>query len=197
MRGMRPLLSRKTVAPPAPCRANVASLALGRLCLSRGRREDLLISERAAELYRGEKERTLALGQVDIARAKGTDEGPPPYLHVAVGRSQAAVDERGSSLIRPGPPPCQRCRSAGLEAIHGFALRPGSWSGEDVFLRTRSNRGHGREQAIPRLSSSPRSDERSSRRPKATNGIHTRRSPADTDLTLYLCPARGESRRAV
>ena len=97
--------------------------------------EDFLISERAAELYRGEKLRGLSgFEQVDIARAKGTDEEPPPYLHVAVGRSQAAVDERGSSLIRPEPPTCQRCRSAGLEAIHGFALEPSSWSGEDVFF---------------------------------------------------------------
>jgi hypothetical protein len=97
--------------------------------------EDFLISERTAELYREEKLRGLSgFEQVEIARFKGTDEQPPRYLHVAVGRSQGAVDEQKSSLIRPEPPTCERCRSAELEAIHGFVLESGSWSGEDVFF---------------------------------------------------------------
>lgn len=96
---------------------------------------DFLISERTADLYRDENLRGLSgFEQVEITRFKGTDEQPPPYLHVAVGRSQAAVDEHRSSLVRPEPPVCERCRSAGLEGIHGFVLESGSWSCEDVFF---------------------------------------------------------------
>jgi hypothetical protein len=97
--------------------------------------EDLLITERTAELYRDEKLQGLSgFEQVEITGFNGTNDQPPSYLHVAVSRSQAAVDEQRSSLTRPEPPTCERCRSAGLEGIHGFVLEPGSWGGEDVFF---------------------------------------------------------------
>lgn len=96
---------------------------------------EFLISERAGHLYRQEGLRGLSgFEPVEITRANGTDSPPPSYLHAAVGRSHAAVDERKSSLIRGEAPTCDRCRSAGLEGIQGFVLDPGSWSGEDVFF---------------------------------------------------------------
>jgi hypothetical protein len=58
---------------------------------------------------------------------------PPPYLHVTIARSRAAVDEGRSSISRGRQPTCPECRSDGIDAVHGFALEAVTWTGEDVF----------------------------------------------------------------
>jgi hypothetical protein len=97
--------------------------------------EDFLMAEHAAELFRDGQLRGLSgFEPIEITRFQGTDVAPPQYVHVAVGRSQARVDEHESSLVRPEPPVCDECRSARLEGIHGFILETGSWGDEDVFF---------------------------------------------------------------
>ena len=96
---------------------------------------DFVVSERAARLFR-EAGLTGLQGfeTVEIAQIRGSNQQPPSYLPVTVARSEAAVDERRSSLIRPETVTCDRCRSGGLEGIRGFVLAPGTWTGEDVFF---------------------------------------------------------------
>jgi hypothetical protein len=99
--------------------------------------EDILISEQAAQLFRDEGLSGLTgFEPVEITRIVGSSESmpPPTYLHVAVIRTDATVDEQRSSLIRPEPASCNRCRSAPLEGVRGFALQSPSWTGEDVFF---------------------------------------------------------------
>ena len=97
--------------------------------------EDMLMSERAAVRYRDAGLTGLAgFEEVEVSRIRGTSEAPPGYVHVAVQRGTAAVDEKSSKLIRAEAPTCSRCRSATLEGIRGFAIESGTWSGEDVFF---------------------------------------------------------------
>jgi hypothetical protein len=97
--------------------------------------EDMLVSERAAALYQHAGLRGLGgFENVEITRVRGTATPPPRYVHVAVQRGEAAVDEESSTLIRRGAPSCAGCRSATLEGIRGFALERGTWAGEDVFF---------------------------------------------------------------
>lgn len=46
----------------------------------------------------------------------------------------AAVDEDHSAVDRSEDVACKRCRSAGVDAIHGFVLDPDTWTGEDIFF---------------------------------------------------------------
>jgi hypothetical protein len=97
--------------------------------------EDMLMSERAAAAYQDAGLTGLTgFEEVEVTRLKGLSEQPPRYLHVAVPRGSAAVDEKHSKLIRNAVPTCSQCRSATLEGIQGFALERGAWSGEDVFF---------------------------------------------------------------
>ncbi len=60
-------------------------------------------------------------------------EPPPPYLYVTATYG-ASVDEARSRIWRTSPITCTQCRSTGIDAIDGFSLEPGSWTGCDVFL---------------------------------------------------------------
>lgn len=96
---------------------------------------DFLITERVAALFTASGLTGLSgFEPVEIVSTKGPDRNPPVYLHVVVARGGAAIDEGKSSLDRSEPVSCEVCRSAGLDAIHGLALRPKSWTGEDVFF---------------------------------------------------------------
>lgn len=59
---------------------------------------------------------------------------PPTYRQVVIALNGAAVDESESSLVRSGDIACDACRSNGVDAIHGFALEPGTWTGQDIFI---------------------------------------------------------------
>lgn len=70
---------------------------------------------------------------VEVVRLRG-GVSPPDYHHVEVAFSGAAVDEEGSFLERRRAVACERCRSDGIDAVHGFVIERGSWTGEDVFV---------------------------------------------------------------
>ncbi|WP_225408737.1 hypothetical protein [Stigmatella hybrida] len=100
---------------------------------------DRLISERMAEAFQAEGlTGLLGFHPVEVVRArrkrKGLGTGPVPrYLAVTACFGRGAVDEGRSRLSRNRPLTCPECRDPGVDAIHGFALEPGTWQGEDVF----------------------------------------------------------------
>jgi hypothetical protein len=108
---------------------------------------EFLISERFADSLRPE-ELTGLLGfhPAEIVRIRGKGNKPKPslvaprYFVVSPCFGSGAVDERPSRLRRTRPVTCPECRSGGVNSIHGFALEPGTWQGEDVF-RPRGERG--------------------------------------------------------
>ena len=97
--------------------------------------EEFLMSDRAAKLY---KEAGLSglsgFEPVEITHVRGSKQRPPTYLHVSVARGGAAVDEARSSVRRSAGIRCERCRSDGFDAVNGFVLESGTWTGEDVFV---------------------------------------------------------------
>jgi hypothetical protein len=96
---------------------------------------DFLVSERFARAYAESGLKGLSgFESVELISVKGSKAPAPAYLHVAVGRSGATVDEARSSLTRPDEVTCDGCRSGGLEGIRGFSLEEGTWTGEDVFF---------------------------------------------------------------
>lgn len=98
---------------------------------------DFIVSERFARLARGSGLAGLcAFDQVAVTREIGRRDRrkpPPRYFRVTTPRSNAAVDEKLSSILRSEPVTCLVCREAGVEAVSGFAIEAGTWSGEDVF----------------------------------------------------------------
>jgi hypothetical protein len=105
----------------------------------KGPGDELLISERMAEAFRAE-ELTGLLGfhpaEVVRVRRRSKSSKPsavPRYFVVSPCFGRAALDEARSHLRRTEPIACPECRYSGLDSIHGFALEPGTWQGEDVF----------------------------------------------------------------
>jgi hypothetical protein len=95
---------------------------------------EFLVSDRAAAaIAEGGVTGLSGFEPVEAVKVEGGDS-PPTYRHVLVAFSDAAVDENKSSLVRRGEVTCERCRSDGLDAIHGFVIEPGTWTGEDVFI---------------------------------------------------------------
>ncbi|HSP81388.1 MAG TPA: hypothetical protein VLQ93_22915 [Myxococcaceae bacterium] len=100
---------------------------------------EFLISERFAEAYRAEGLNGLiGFHPVEVMRVRRKGKGPRPtavprYLVVSACFGRAAVDEARSRIRRPGPITCAECRSAGVDTLHGVALEPGTWQGEDLF----------------------------------------------------------------
>jgi hypothetical protein len=98
-----------------------------------------LISERMAEAFRAEGlTGLLGFHLVEVVRVRSKRKGPKPdavprYFAVTACFGRGAVDEGRSRLRRNRPLACPECRSPGVDAIHGFALEPGTWQGEDVF----------------------------------------------------------------
>jgi hypothetical protein len=75
---------------------------------------------------------------VEIKKVKKRKVGvgnPPVYRLASIQRSQAALDERASGVVRDEEPMCEECRSGGiLKRISRVVLVPNTWSGEDVFF---------------------------------------------------------------
>jgi hypothetical protein len=76
---------------------------------------------------------------VEVVRVRRLRRGPKPpavprYFLVTTVFGSAAVDEAHSRIRRSSPISCDWCRSAGVDAVHGFALEQGSWTGDDVFF---------------------------------------------------------------
>ncbi|MET0405989.1 MAG: hypothetical protein ABW123_26455 [Cystobacter sp.] len=99
-----------------------------------------LVSERFADAFRAEG--LTGLEGFDPVEVKGVrrmtrrsrkSHSVPPYRVVWPCFSRAAVALIPNRVRFSAPPVCTECRSAGIEAIHGFSLEPGTWDGEDVF----------------------------------------------------------------
>jgi hypothetical protein len=101
---------------------------------------DLLISERFAEAFRAEGLTGLeGFHPVEVRRVRCMRKRPrkplsvPRYSVVSTCFGRAAVDLVLNRVRCRKTPTCQECRSTGIDAIHGFALEPGTWGGEDIF----------------------------------------------------------------
>jgi hypothetical protein len=112
----------------------------------RGPGYERLISERFAEAFRAEGLRgLLGFQPVEVTRVRSKRKAaraviPSRYLVVSPCFGRGAIDEARSRLRRSSPIMCPECRSTGVDSIHGFALEPGTWQGEDVF-RPRGEQG--------------------------------------------------------
>ncbi|MFL5348174.1 MAG: hypothetical protein ACJ8AT_25555 [Hyalangium sp.] len=107
---------------------------------------DALISERFAQAFQAEGlTGLLGFHPVEVVRVRRRRKSPqpgsmPPYVAVTACFGRGAVDEARSRIRRSEPITCPECRSAGVDSVHGFALEPGTWQGEDAF-RPRGKRG--------------------------------------------------------
>ncbi len=105
-----------------------------------------LVSERMADAYRAEGlTGLLGFNPVEVVRVRRLRKGPTPgavspYFAVTACFGRGAVDEARSRIRRAETITCPECRSSGVDSVHGFALEPGTWQGEDVF-RPRGKRG--------------------------------------------------------
>ena len=96
---------------------------------------EFLVSDRVFGLYtKAGLTGLTGFEPVESVSIEGAMTPPPRYRHVSIARSGAAVDESRSSLTRPAPVTCDSCRVGGVEAIDGFSLELGTWTGEDVFV---------------------------------------------------------------
>ncbi len=107
---------------------------------------EVLVSERFADAFQAEGLTGFpAFHPVEVSRVRGKRKGSKPvrvprYFLVSPCYGGAAVDLARSRIRYTEPITCLECRYGGPEAIHGFALEPGTWQGEDVF-RPRGLRG--------------------------------------------------------
>jgi hypothetical protein len=105
----------------------------------KGPGDDVLISERFAELFRAEGLTGFSgfhLAEVERVRKKARPSKAataPRYAVVTPCIGRGAVDEARSRVRRLRPITCPECRYGGASSIHGFALEQGTWQGEDVF----------------------------------------------------------------
>jgi hypothetical protein len=94
-----------------------------------------LISKRFADAFRSEGLTGLSgFLPVEVSRVRGRRRGSPHYLFVTPIFGGAAVDEPRSRIRRSHPIACDACRETGVDAIHGFSLEAGGWTGDDVFF---------------------------------------------------------------
>jgi hypothetical protein len=100
---------------------------------------EVLVSERFAEAFRAEGlTGMLGFHPVEVSRVRGKRKGSKPvnvprYFLVSPCFGRAAVDMAQSRIRHEQPVSCPECRDIGPDSIHGFALEPGTWAGEDVF----------------------------------------------------------------
>jgi hypothetical protein len=100
--------------------------------------DELLVSERFAQAFREEGLTGLeGFHPVEIQRISRKRRGPKPahipqYRVVSPCFGRAAVDMVRSLIHYEAPPTCEECLTTVKDAIHGFALQPGTWQGEDI-----------------------------------------------------------------
>jgi hypothetical protein len=76
---------------------------------------------------------------VEVLRVRCKSKRPrqpltvPRYYVVWPCFGRGAVDPVLNRVRTRKTPTCVECRSAGVDAIHGFVLEPGTWEGEDIF----------------------------------------------------------------
>ncbi len=75
---------------------------------------------------------------VDIVKAKfrrGTPKEPvPKYFLVLPDQSKADLDDQASGMVRGESLDCPECRGASIVRHDRVVMKPGTWSGEDVFF---------------------------------------------------------------
>ncbi|HZH14719.1 MAG TPA: DUF1629 domain-containing protein [Archangium sp.] len=136
--GMRPWL------PPYRGEVKLHSGAFGDFIDAPG--YDVLISERMAEAFRADGLTGFqGFHPVEVLRVRGGRKKSQPlevprYFVVTPCFGRAAMDVAHSRLRIREPVTCTECRSIGVDTVHGFALEPGTWAGEDVF-RPRGQQG--------------------------------------------------------
>ncbi len=130
-------IGMRTWLAPYPVELELHGAAFGDFVEGPG--NDVLISERMAEAFRAEG-LTGLLGfhpvevvRVRMKRKKSKAFTVPRYVGVTPCFGRGAVDEACSRIRRSEPVSCPECRNTGVDSIHGFALEPGTWQGEDVF----------------------------------------------------------------
>jgi hypothetical protein len=101
---------------------------------------ELLISERFAEAFRAEGLTGLeGFHPVEVQRVRRKGKGArkpltvPRYQVASPCYGRGAVDLVLNRVRTLRTPTCPECRTGGINAIHGFVLEPGTWSGEDIF----------------------------------------------------------------
>ncbi|WP_224366427.1 hypothetical protein, partial [Hyalangium versicolor] len=100
---------------------------------------DVLLSERMAKAFQEDGLTGLSgFHPVEVVRIRGKRKGPeasalPRYVAVTPCFGRGAVDEARTRIRRSEPITCPECQSAGVDTLHGFALEPDTWQGEDVF----------------------------------------------------------------
>ncbi|HEX5746321.1 MAG TPA: hypothetical protein VFZ09_08755 [Archangium sp.] len=106
----------------------------------RGPGYERLISERFADAFRAEGLTGLeGFHPVEVLRVRRRGKKAlkpltvPRYYVVWPCFGRGAVDVVLNRVRVSKPPTCTECRSTGIDAIHGFVLEPGTWSGEDIF----------------------------------------------------------------
>lgn len=68
-------------------------------------------------------------------RNPSNNSNPPDYWLATISRSQAMLDENASGMDREGGPACSDCGLSGIiKGLRRVALRPNTWSHEDVFF---------------------------------------------------------------
>ena len=97
-----------------------------------------LFTQRFSEAFRANELRGIQdFHPVEVTRVRRQRRGrkplPPTYFYVQPTFGGAAVDDSRSRLRRAKPIDCDWCRATGVDAIHGFALEPDSWNGDDIF----------------------------------------------------------------
>jgi hypothetical protein len=101
--------------------------------------DDLLVSERFALAFRDEGLTGLdGFQPVEVLRVRRKRKGPKPsniprYLAVTASIGRTAVDLARSRIRYDEPPACEECRYMHKDAVLGFTLEVGTWSGEDIF----------------------------------------------------------------
>lgn len=131
------VIGMRTWLPPYRVELELYGAALGDFVKGSG--YDLLISERMASAFRAEGlTGFLGFHPVEVLRVRGrrrqlTGVVSPPYFAVTACYGRGAIDPARTRLRRNKPVSCQECRSTGVDTIHGIALEPGTWQGEDVF----------------------------------------------------------------
>jgi hypothetical protein len=124
--------------PPYRVELEVHGQELGDFLKAPGYR--LLISERFAEAFRAEGLTGLeGFHPVEVLRVRRKGKGArkpltvPRYQVVWPCYGRGAVDLVLNRVRTVETPTCLECRTGGINAINGFVLEPGTWSGEDIF----------------------------------------------------------------
>lgn len=129
-------LASMTWLPPYRVELELYGQSLGDFVKGPG--YSFLLSEKMAEAFRSEGLTGLSgFHPAEVVRMRRKKKGPKPgvvprYFVVNPSFSRAAVDMKRSRLRYGDPITCE-CLSAGLDTVHGFALEPGTWQGEDIF----------------------------------------------------------------